>query len=92
MFPLSNSEVQFFWLPGQLALSRIPAKSLSTNRDKKTSMGSIAPRCAHLGIVSCACVKPSFCSTQSMFTGSMFFPAHDKKRTRGSSFQALFRN
>ena len=27
-----------------------------------------------------------------MLTGSMFFPAQDKKRTRGSSFQCLLRN
>lgn len=43
-------------------------------------------------MVSCACEKPSFCRTQSMLTGSMFFPAQDKNRTRGSSFQCLLRN
>ena len=52
----------------------------------------MAPRWAHFGMVNSACEKPSFCRTQSMLTGSMFFPAQDKKRTRGSSFQCLLRN
>ena len=74
------------------ALSFIVAKSLSTRADKNTSMGSIAPRCTHLGMVSRACVKPSFCRTQSMLTGSIRLPAQERNRTRGSSIHSLLLN